>query len=329
MLRTSPVQKVPRVTGLPKSNALIAAIATPIGSDLRLDVRLLSEHCRLLMAEGCDGITLFGTTGEGAAFAVLDRKLALEDLLSAGIAPQRLIVSVGALALPDVVALAAHATAQGVAGVLLMPPCLFRNGIGEDGIVRFYATVIDRVARDDLRLHLYHFPEISGIAITPAVIARLSERYPRIIAGLKDSGGDFAFTEELLRRFPHLQIFTGTETQIPAVLARGGAGTICGLANVIPGVLRRMMDEKAPPDCGQHLPTVQAVDNILSRGSFIPALKAIVADQTGEPAWRRVLPPMAELSPLDEQRLLAEFRQLAATPSPARPGARAAVCANG
>ena len=100
------------MTGLPRSNALIAAVATPVGPDLRPDARLLIERCRALMAEGCDGITLFGTTGEGAEFAVEDRQLALESLLETGIPPARLIVSVGALALPDVVALAAHATAQ-------------------------------------------------------------------------------------------------------------------------------------------------------------------------------------------------------------------------
>ena len=71
-----------------------------------------------------------------------------------------------------------------------------------------------------------------------------------------------------------------------------------------------MMDEGTPPDRNRYLPTVQAVDDILSRGSFIPALKAIVADQTGKPAWRRVLPSMAEWSPADERRLLADFRGL-------------------
>ena len=313
MPETSPLRKVRRVTGLPKSNALIAAVATPVGPDLRPDARLLAERCRHLLAEGCDGITLFGTTGEGAEFAVEDRQLALEGLLAAGIAPARLIVSVGALALPDVVALAAHATAQGVAGVLLMPPCMYRGGIGEDGTFRFYATVIDRVGRDDLRLHLYHFPDISGIALTPRVIRRLSERYPRIIAGVKDSGGDLGFTEDLLRRFSHLRIFTGTETHIPAVLASGGAGTICGLANVIPGLLRLMSDGWTLPDRRRYVPMVQAVDNILSRGPFIPALKAVIADETNEPAWRRVVPPMAELALADEQRLLADFRKLVAT----------------
>jgi 4-hydroxy-tetrahydrodipicolinate synthase len=309
------------MTGLPRSNALIAAVATPLGPDLRPDTRLLVERCRGLMSEGCDGITLFGTTGEGAEFAVEDRQLALESLLAAGIPPARLIVSIGALALPDVVALAGHATAQGVAGVLLMPPCLFRSGIGEDGIFRYYATVIDRAGRDDLRLHLYHFPEISGIALAPSVIQRLSERYPQAVVGVKDSGGDLGFTEDLLRRFSHLQIFTGTETHIPAALASGGAGTICGLANVIPRLLRLMSDGRTLGDRRRFLPMVQAVDNILSRGPFIPALKAVIADQTNEPGWRRVVPPLAELPLADEQRLLADFRKLAAELPAARPAA--------
>jgi 4-hydroxy-tetrahydrodipicolinate synthase len=302
------------VTGLPESNALIAAIATPLDADLRPDVRLLSERCQTLMAAGCDGVAVFGTTGEGAAFTVEDRRLALESLLAAGIAPSRLIVSAGALALPDIVSLAAHATARGVAGVLLMPPCLYRTGIDEDGLFGFYATVIDRVARADLRLFLYHFPDISGIPLTPRLIGRLSDRYRATIAGLKDSGGDLGFTEDLLRRFSHLRIFTGTETHIPAVLAGGGAGALCGLANVIPGLLRQMIDAATLEERNRHLHIVQAVDSALSRGPFIPALKAVIASQTGEAAWRRVVPPMAELSAADEQRLLADIRALAAPP---------------
>src|SRR5882672_9678731 len=261
MAATRPPWKAPRVTGLPRNNALIAAVATPIGPDLRPGSRLLVERCRFLLAEGCDGIALFGTTGEGAAFAVEDRQLALESLLAAGIAPAR------------------------------------------------------------------------------PVIRRLSERYPRLIAGVKDSGGDLGFTEDLLRRFSHLRIFTGTETHIPAVLASGGAGTICGLANVIPRLLRLMSDGWTLPDRRRYVPLVQAVDNVLSRGPFIPALKAVIADQTSEPAWRRVVPPMAELTLADEQRLLADFRQLAATlpraplaaaPEPAnRPGVRATSPADG
>ena len=55
--------------------------------------------------------------------------------------------------------------------------------------------------------------------ITPTVVRRLDERYPGTIAGVKDSGGDLDFTEELIRRFSHLSIFTGSEIHLPELVA--------------------------------------------------------------------------------------------------------------
>lgn len=300
------------MTGLPARNVVIAAVATPVGADYRPDGDLLLARCRQLLAEGCDGITLFGTTGEGAEFAVADRQQVLEQVIAGGLDPQRLIVSAGALTLPDMTALAAHATERGVAGVLLMPPCMYRGGIGDDGTFRFYATVIDRVASDALRLYLYHFPDISGVPVTTRVIRRLSEKYGPIVAGVKDSGGDFGFTEDVLRRFSHLAVYTGSETHVPSALAAGARGTICGLANVIARLMRAMSDAPTLPDRRRYVPSVQAVDSVLSRGPFIPSIKAVIAEAMQQPAWRRVVPPMAELPLFDENRLLADFGKLVA-----------------
>jgi 4-hydroxy-tetrahydrodipicolinate synthase len=300
------------VTGLPARNVVIAAVATPVGPDYRPDGDLLLARSRQLLAEGCDGITLFGTTGEGAEFAVGDRQKVLEQVIAGGLDPQRLIVSAGALTLPDMTALAAHATELGVAGVLLMPPCMYRGGIGDDGTFRFYATVIDRVASDALRLYLYHFPDISGVPVTTRVIRRLSEKYGPVIAGVKDSGGDFGFTEDVLRRFSHLAVYTGSETHVPSALAAGARGTICGLATVIARLMRTMSDAPTLPDRRRYVPSVQAVDSILSRGPFIPSIKAVIAEAMQQPSWRRVIPPMAELPLFDENRLLADFGKLAA-----------------
>jgi 4-hydroxy-tetrahydrodipicolinate synthase len=62
-----------------------------------------------------------------------------------------------------------------------------------------------------------------------------------------------------------------------------------------------------------------AGDNILSRFPFIASVKALIADATGEPAWRRVLPPMAGLPLLEEDRMLADFRHWEASlPAPLR-----------
>ena len=142
------------VSGLPTTDCLLVAVTTPVTSDYRPDSRLLSAHCKTLMAAGADGVTLFGTTGEGAEFAVEDRQAALEQVIAGGLDPARIIVSIGALSIPDIVRLARHALDRDVAGLLLMPPCVYRGGITEDGTFRFFAAVIDQAERPEMRLHL-------------------------------------------------------------------------------------------------------------------------------------------------------------------------------
>jgi 4-hydroxy-tetrahydrodipicolinate synthase len=308
---------MPTLSGLPARECLVVAIATPITESFRPDASLLVERCRKLMRDGCDGVTLFGTTGEGAEFAVADRMAALEQVIAAGIPPDRIIVSVGALSIPDIVTLARHATGQKVDGLLLMPPCVYRGGITDDGAFRFYASVIDATARPDLHLYLYHFPDICGVPITPNVVRRLDERYPGTIAGIKDSGGDMDFTEALLRRFSHLSIFTGSETHVPQLLASGGRGTICGLANVMPRLMRTMFDAPNLFERRRHIQQILGADMVLSRRPFIASVKALVADSTGIAHWRRVLPPMSELPLLEEQRMIADIRAWESTLPPA------------
>jgi 4-hydroxy-tetrahydrodipicolinate synthase len=299
IVRTIPV--------LPAFDCLCVAIATPVTAGLRPDEVRLVSRARTLLAQGCDGIAVFGTTGEGALFPVEDRMSGLEALLGAGIAPERLIVSAGAMSIPDSVRLARHATERGVHGVLLMPHAISRGGITEEGCFRFFAAVIERIARPDLRLYLYHFPEICGVPVTPGVIRRLDERYPGQIAGVKDSGGDIDYTEMLVRRFSHLSIFTGSEIHLPEVLAAGGRGTICGLANVMPRLMRAMMDRDTAFERRKLVPLILSGDAILSRRPFIPSAKAVISAIENDPEWWRVLPPMTEVPLLERQRIITDF----------------------
>ncbi len=313
---------------LPRTRCLVAAIATPLTPDYHPDHGRLAALASALMAAGCDGIALFGTTGEGTEFALEDRTAALEALLAAGIPARRLIVSVGALAIPDVVRLAAHATDAGVDGLLLRPPVVYREGITEEATFRYYDTVLARTARPGLRLYLYHFPGISGVPITPAVVRRLDERHPGTIAGVKDSGGDAEHTAGLVRRFSHLSIFTGTETQLPDLIAEGARGAICGLANVMPRLLRALVDAPTAFDRRAFLPALLRADAILGRGPFISSAKAVLADALDDPEWRRTIPPLPELPLAQRRRLAADFRAWEADLPPALRGLRPGPAAN-
>lgn len=306
-----------KAASLPAVDCFMVAVATPLTADLRPDARRLTEHVAMLTRRGCDGIALFGTTGEGTEFSVEDRTNCLDQLIAAGVNPGRIIVSVGALAIPDIVRLSHQALDHGVDSLLLMPPCVYRGGVTEEGTFRFFATVIERIGRADLRLCLYHFPDICGVPMTPRVIRRLDEAFPGIITGVKDSGGDLDFTEALIRRFAHLSIYTGSETHLPQALAAGARGTICGLGNAMPALMRAMFDARTAFDRRALVPAIISGDAILSRRPFPAAVKALLASVTGQPAWNRVLPPMAEVPMPEREWMLRDFARWEAGLPPA------------
>ena len=294
----------------PGIGGLLTAVATPFNRDMDCDVDLLGKRCRYLTAMGCDGLALFGTTGEGPLLPVEQRMSVLDQLFTDGVDPSRTVISASAMTITEVAHIARHATDAACAGVLVMPPFFFRDRISEAGAFQFYAAAIERIARPDLKLILYHFPDITGISITPGLVRRIVERFPGIVVGIKDSGGDWDFTDSLLTRFSSLSILTGTEVHIPRLLAAGGAGTICGLGNVIPGLLRRMFDAPTFSARRRFIPLIHAVDAVMSRGAFICCLKAMIAADTDQLDWLRVSPPLYPLPAFERETIVADFRRV-------------------
>ena len=52
-------------------------------ADGRCNDSLLADHCQDLLNRGCEGILLFGTSGEGASFSVAERLAALRAVIGA------------------------------------------------------------------------------------------------------------------------------------------------------------------------------------------------------------------------------------------------------
>ncbi|MGQ0663920.1 MAG: dihydrodipicolinate synthase family protein [Pseudomonadota bacterium] len=277
-----------------------AAALTPLAPDGACAEHRLVVHCRHLLESGCDGIVLFGTTGEGPSFAVAERRAALEAAIGAGLPPDRIMVATGCAALPDVVDLTAHAVASGAAGVVMLPPFFFKE-VGEDGVFDAYAYVIDRVADPGLRLYAYNIPDVTAVAVAPRVIRRLRDRFGAVLAGVKDSSGDWSSTWALIGACPDVAVFVGAEPDLPRALAAGAAGTISGLANLVPGLIRRLHDT-GDPQLGAD---IEALVGIFAGRQFVPALKALVAHATNDPRWRGVRPPLVALAGGELPSLLA------------------------
>ena len=205
------------------------------------DHAAFSAHCHRLLAAGCHGLSVFGTTGEANSLSVGERLAALEALLESGVPAETLLPGTGSCALTDTVRLSRAALEAGTAGVLVLPPFYYK-GVGDDGLFRFFAEVIERVGDDRLRLYLYHIPQMTGVDLGLPLISRLIDAYPGAIAGTKDSSGDRERIETLCREFPNFSVLAGTETLLLETLRNGGEGCISATVNVTSRLARRVYD---------------------------------------------------------------------------------------
>ncbi|UWU93235.1 dihydrodipicolinate synthase family protein [Bradyrhizobium sp. CB1015] len=266
------------------------ASATPLATDGSVDSAKLAAHAKQLFSKGVDGVVLFGTTGEGTSFNAAERVATIEAVLKAGVAPERIGIGGGFPAISDSIALTRAVLGLGLRHVLLLPP-YFDRSVTAEGIEDAFAAIIDGVGDDRLRAYLYHIPQISGVAIPTNVAASLRKHYGRVVAGLKDSSGDFKQFQAFRAAAPELAITVGNEADITRAIAAGGAGTICGMANIAPELVKAMVDGK---DVEARMQA--AIDIVVKSPSFLTTLKAILAAQTGDAGWLRVRPPLRALA---------------------------------
>ena len=293
------------ITAGPKG--VLAAVLTPMDGDLAPDHAAFAAHCHRLLAAGCHGLSVFGTTGEANSLSAGERLAALEALLEGGVPAETLLPGTGSCALTDTVRLSRAALEAGAAGVLVLPPFYYK-GVGDDGLFRFFAEVIERVGDDRLRLYLYHIPQMTGVDLGLPLISRLIDAYPGAIAGTKDSSGDMERIATLCREFPDLSVLAGTETLLLETLRSGGSGCISATVNVTSRLARRVYDAHATGRDSE----AEALQERLSdlRGSIeaypvIPALKALMAHLTGDEAWRNLRPPLSALDDEQTKNLLS------------------------
>jgi 4-hydroxy-tetrahydrodipicolinate synthase len=275
---------------------VMAAAATPISADGTVDRALYLDHLRRLLARGCDGVVVFGTTGEGPAFGTAERRAVLDDVIEAGIPAEKLVMAAMSAAAADIHELCRHAANAGVHRLLVMPPFFFRGAARPVGLERFYADLVEGLGDDRIRLLFYHFPEMSGAAITPDLAMALRRRFGAVIDGLKDSAGVLDQTLATIQKLPELRVLVGTEVHLPQAVAAGGAGTICGLANVAPEIVRALTTVTDPAEAARLCGRLDALEALFGAEPFIVALKAVLAIQTGVDLWLTPLPPLSPLN---------------------------------
>ena len=288
---------------------VLAPVVTPFTRELAPDTQRFVRHCKWLLAHGCSGLAVFGTNSEANSLSAEERMMLLEELVQAGVPAEKLMPGTGCSALTDSVRLTGHAVKLGCAGALMLPPFYYK-GVPDEGLFRNFSEVIERVADERLQVYLYHIPPVAQVPISLTLIERLLKRYPKIVAGIKDSSGDWSNTKAVLDAFgaQGFEVFAGSEVFLLRNMRAGGVGCITAGANVNPHGIDKAYQGWKTPEAEALQASIDAVRNVLqSQVSMIPALKAAIAHYAGDADWMTVRPPLVELTREQQAQMIREL----------------------
>lgn len=278
---------------------LSSALTTPFDEAGRVDIPLMVAHAKACIANGCDGVTLFGTTGEGASIDRSERAAILAAMIAGGVPANRIVAAVAATSQGDAIEQMRAGYQAGCRNLMLLPPFYFKSP-SDAGLFDWFAGIFAALGREARDVILYHIPSVTQVPLSIELIRSLDAAFPGVVFGVKDSGCEWAFTEKLLAARGELQIMVGDERDLARAVRAGGSGAISGLGNVCAARVRGLAVD------GRDDPAVTELVEALVRNPVTPAVKSLVAHTTGNDAWRRTRAPL-EPTPADAAAALAEF----------------------
>ncbi len=288
---------------------VIAAIATPIDADGEPDAGRFTRLARHLLAHGCDGLNVLGTTGEATSFSLRQRTGLMQAVAASGLPLERMMVGTGAAAVEDAAELTRIAGSLGFAGALVLPPFYYK-GVTHDGIVAHFSRIVER-AGSEIPIYLYNFPALSGVAYDVELVAKLVAAFGERIAGLKDSSGDLAYARAVAEVAPGIDVFPSSEAALGEARQGGFAGCISATVNVNAALCARALHQHDDA----ALALAVSVRKLFDGMALVPAVKALLAHIHADPAIAAVLPPLMKTEPSEERRLSSAYDALVSVPA--------------
>src|SRR5690242_6985481 len=283
-------------------HGVIAAIATAVDPRGEPDCARSIALARVLLANGCDGLNVLGTTGEATSFSLDQRRRVMNAYAKSGLPLDRMMVGTGAAALADAIALTRHAAELGFAGALVLPPFYYK-GVSDDGLVAVIDAILSATAARPIPLYLYHFPAQSGLPWHVGLVRRLLQTFGNRIVGLKDSSGDMAYAREAAAIASGFKVFPSTEAALPQARSGPFAGCISATANLNADLCARAYRSGDLAALDEAV----AVRKLFDGKALVPGVKALLAHIHDDAEWTRVAPPLAAFSAADRATVSAGY----------------------
>ena len=210
------------------------ALVTPMRQDFSVDYEALGRLVDFHLARKTDALVVVGTTGEAATLSPEERLgvISFCRQRTGGILP--VVAGAGGNCTREAAEFSKRAEAAGADALLHVTP--YYNKPSQEGLYRHFMEM-SRAVR--IPIILYNVPSRTGVNLSADTCRRLAEQ--ENIVAVKEAGGSLSQVADIRRACGSLlDIYSGNDDQITAVLALGGKGVISVLANLIPEEVHRI-----------------------------------------------------------------------------------------
>lgn len=217
-------------------SGVMPAMTTPFTPDMKVDHAFLAQHAAWQLGNGCTGLVMLGSLGEGATLEHQEKVDILKTAVRvAGKLP--VVASISALSTQNAVALAKQAEDLGCSGLMVLPPYVYSSDWYE-----MKAHISAVLGATKLGCMLYNNPVAYKTDFLPEHIAELAADHENLNA-VKESSTDvrrIAAIRALLD--DKLNIFVGVDDVIVEALGIGAVGWVAGLVNAYPAESVKLFD---------------------------------------------------------------------------------------
>ena len=202
------------------------AIVTPMKADGSVDLELYRELVEDQIQNGTDAIITCGTTGESSTLDDDEHIAVMRAAVEQAKGRVPVIAGTGSNDTAYGIHLSMEAKEMGADALLLVTP--YYNKTSQAGLIAHYEKTVNEVKMPTI---LYNVPSRTGVNINVDTVVELAKN-PYIV-GLKQANANLASVAEIASRCD-IDIYSGNDNEIVAMLALGAKGVISVLSNVIP-----------------------------------------------------------------------------------------------
>ena len=276
-----------------------AASMSILNEDLSLDIDSTITHAEKIIEEGCNGVAIFGSTGQSQLISSYEKKELIEKL-SNNKFKECFLIGTGENSLNQNIEIIKHSLKNGFNRFLLMPPAYYKYG--DQQAYNFFANIIQRVP--EIEIILYNFEKLCGYKFSVEIIEQLVKDYPKQILGVKDS--TYNLYEKL--KIPNFLIFPGSETKLLKGLELGCSGIISAVCNVTANLARKVYDDFNKNKKQTFNEKLCSIRSTFDKYNLISAMHTFMSLE--EEKYKCILPPLSLLNKKEEKELMDKLKEL-------------------